>query len=251
VEQVRLVLRPVDLHAPSGVGVSPESENFPESEEAVRSMKRSLKSELMDDPTLPEETLALVYRDLLWTHRVLGNVRALLLELGRVNKPLRHILDIGCGRGELLLEIQRRIEVEVVGVELRLPAGLPWEVKIVQADAVVDSLPACDVALAVCVVHHLSDEAVVELIRNVGRSCSRLLILDLVRHPLPLILFRCFLAPFVHRINALDGISSIRRSYTPRELEALVCRALQGSGATYRQSVSWLNIRQIVDICYR
>ena len=214
-------------------------------------MNRSLDPEIIDDPDLPEETLALVYRDLIRTHRFLGNIRALLLELARNTQPLRQVLDIGCGRGELLLEIQRKMRVETVGVELRVPRTFSLAIRIVQADAVRDPLPACDVALAVCVVHHLTDDSVVELIRNVGRSCNRFVILDLVRHPLPLLLFRCFVAPFVHWINATDGVSSIRRSFTPRELESLVNRALQGSAGTFRQSVGWFYTRQIVDISYR
>jgi len=213
-------------------------------------MNRSLDPEIIDDPNLPEETLTLVYKDLIRTHRFLGNIRALLLELGRQTQPLRQVLDIGCGRGELLLEIQRKMSVETVGVELRVPRTFS-EIRVMQADAVRDPLPACDVALAVCVVHHLTDERVVELIRNVGRSCKRFVILDLVRHPLPLLLFRCFVAPFIHWINAADGVSSIRRSYTPTELESLVRRALRGSLGTYRHSVGWLYIRQIVDISYR
>lgn len=214
-------------------------------------MKRSLYPEIIDDPNLPEETLALVYKDLIRTHRFLGNIRALLLELGRHAQPLRQVLDIGCGRGELLLEIQRKMGVETVGVELRVPGTFRSSIRVIQADAVRDPLPACDVALAVCVVHHLTDDRVVELIRNVGRSCKRFVILDLLRHPLPLLLFRCFVAPFVYWINAVDGVSSIRRSYTPMELESLVRRALHGSPGTYRHSVAWLYIRQIVDISYR
>ena len=214
-------------------------------------MNRSLNPEIIDNPDLPEETLTLVYKDLIRTHRFLGNIRALLSELARHTQPLRQVLDIGCGRGELLLEIQRKLRVDIVGVELRVPRAFSLDIRIVQADAVRDPLPACDVALAVCVVHHLTDDSVVELIRNVGRSCNRFVILDLVRHPLPLLLFRCFVAPFVHWINATDGVSSIRRSFTPRELESLVNRALQGSAGTFRQSVGWFYTRQIVDISYR
>lgn len=213
-------------------------------------MKRSFDPEIIDDPNLPEETLTLVHRDLTRTHRFLGNIRALVLELGRNTSPLRRVLDIGCGRGELLLEIQREMGVEAVGVDLRVPGTFHSDVSILQADAVRDTLPFCDVALAVCVAHHLADEHLVELIRNVGRSCKRLVILELVRHPLPLLLFRCFVAPFVHWINAADGVSSIRRSYTPVELESLVRLALQGSAGTYRHSVGPLYIRQIVDISY-
>jgi len=213
-------------------------------------MNRSRDPEIIDNPDLPEETLTLVYRDLIRTHRFLGNIRALLSELERHTQPLRQVLDIGCGRGELLLEIQKKLRVETVGVELRVPRTFNLAIRIVQADAVRDPLPACDVALAVCVVHHLTDDSVVELIRNVGRSCNRLVILDLVRHPLPLLLFRCFVAPFVNRINAADGVSSIRRSFTPGELKSVASRALNGSG-TFRQSVGWLYARQIVDISYR
>ena len=175
----------------------------------------------------------LVYKDLTWTHRCIGNIRALVLELGRHKTPLRRVLDIGCGGGELLLEIHRKMGVETIGIELREPGISHAAVPIIQADAVRDTLPSCDVALAVCLAHHLSDECLVEIIRNVGRFCKRLLILDLVRHPLPLLLFRCFVAPFVYWINAADGVTSIQRSYTPAELGSLVRRALEGSQWTY------------------
>ena len=213
-------------------------------------MKRSFDPEIIDDPNLPEETLSLVYRDLTRTHRFLGNIRALVLALRRNAKPLRRVLDIGCGRGELLLEIRRKMGVEAIGVDVRVADAFRPGVPIIQADAVRDPLPPCDVALAVCVAHHLADEHLVEMIQNVGRFSKRFVILDLVRHPLPLLLFRCFVAPFVHWINAADGVSSIRRSYTPVELESLVRLALQGSAGTYRHSVGPLYIRQIVDISY-
>ena len=113
-------------------------------------MKRSPDPEIIDDPNLPEQTLALVHKDLIRTHRFLGNIRVLLLELGRQAQPLRQVLDIGCGRGELLLEIQRKMGVETVGVELRAPRTFLAGIRVIQADAVHDSLPACDVALAGC-----------------------------------------------------------------------------------------------------
>jgi hypothetical protein len=86
------------------------------------------------------------------------------------------------------------------------------------------------------------------MIRNVGRSCRRFILVDLVRHRVPLILFRVFLAPFVCRITAKDGELSVLKSYSPQELRQVVTKALTSSGATFRHSVAPFWIRQIVDI---
>jgi len=66
-----------------------------------------------------------------------------------------------------------------------------------KADAVRDPLPKADIAYCMHVAPHLSDAELTAMIRNVGRSCRRLIFIDLVRHKMPLILFRMFLAPFL------------------------------------------------------
>jgi hypothetical protein len=88
------------------------------------------------------------------------------------------------------------------------------------------------------------------MIRNVGRSCRRFIILDIVRSAVPLTLFRIFIAPFVSRITAADGQTSIRRAYTPDELHALVKDALAGTSANFRHTVAPFGVRQAVDISY-
>jgi hypothetical protein len=98
--------------------------------------------------------------------------------------------------------------------------------------------------------HHLSTDDLIRLIRNVGRYCRRFILLDLVRHPLPLALFRTFLAPLVCAIDAEDGQRSIRRSYTREELREIAATALSGKLGSFRFSVAPLWIRQIVDITY-
>jgi SAM-dependent methyltransferase len=211
-------------------------------------MRRSRESEIIDDPCLPECELEVAYRDLTRTHRWLGNTSVILAALERDPFPVGRVLDIGCGHGGLLLEIRKRLGAEIVGVDLRAPSAAP--VPIMRADAVREALPVCDVAIAVCLAHHLAEDDLVELIRNVGRSSRRFILLDLVRHRLPLVLFRLFVAPFVCSINAADGARSIRRSYTPRELSGLVRMALAGSSASFRHSVAPLYARQVVDIRY-
>ena len=61
------------------------------------------------------------------------------------------------------------------------------------------------------------------------RECQRFLILDLVRHPVPLALFRVFVAPFLDRVNALDGATSVRRAFTAGEMREIAA-TLEGVG---------------------
>ena len=199
--------------------------------------------ELLEDPSLPEEVVAKAYLDLARTQRLLGNSAAIFRRLG--HRPGR-VLDIGCGQGALLEQIQKRLAADVIGFDLR-PTPSP-AVRILTGNAAVDPLPQADVALAVCLIHHLSEPDVVNLIRNVSKSCRRLILLDLVRHWIPLTLFRVFVSPFLHRINAADGLTSIKRSYTPQELRALVDEAVNGSNPRIVHTVAPFRIRQIVEI---
>jgi SAM-dependent methyltransferase len=210
--------------------------------------------ELMDAIDIPDEALDLTYRQLDAVHGWLGNRRAVLRLLrdcpGRA--PGR-VLDIGCGHGALLREVRDRLGVDAVGFDLRpTPSGL--DVPILCGNAAVDPLPEADVAVCVATAHHLSAEELVAMIRNVARSCDRLILLDLVRHPVPYSLFRVFLAPLLYRINALDGLTSIRRSFTANEMRRVVDEAVTGASqrkvARLRHTVAPFWIRQVVDICW-
>jgi 2-polyprenyl-3-methyl-5-hydroxy-6-metoxy-1,4-benzoquinol methylase len=213
-------------------------------------MERRDQVELMDDPSLPEELLAAAHRDLARVHRWLGNTAALLALLRQGPEPVRSVLDIGCGRGALLEELRAELGVEVVGFDLR-PAPASAPVRILAGNAVVDPLPQADVALAVCLVHHLGEAEIVGLVRNVSRSCKRLIVLDLVRHRLPLTLFGIFAPLLLQRINVADGLTSIRRAYTPEELARIVGEALRGADAELVQCVAPGFTRQVLDIRWR
>jgi SAM-dependent methyltransferase len=212
-------------------------------------LERSYSREFIDGP-LPDEVMRKVHRDLTRTHRWLGNTAAIIGALRRDPLPVRRVLDIGCGDGALLTEIRRRLQADVIGVDLRPSSRERTVVPIVQADAVREPLPDSDVATAVCVAHHLSDPDCIEMIRNVGRHCRRFIILDLVRHRLPLALFRMTVGQLLHPVNLHDGCRSIRRAYTPREFRAIVGRALEGRRGSFRHTVAPLYMRQIADISY-
>jgi hypothetical protein len=82
----------------------------------------------------------------------------------------------------------------------------------------------------------------------VARSARRFLILDLIRHPLPLVLFTTFLCPLIGREAGADGRQSIRRSYTPDEFRALVDAAVDGMQAQVSVDVPVFRSRQVIDI---
>jgi len=89
----------------------------------------------------------------------------------------------------------------------------------------------------------------VALIRNVGRSCRRFILLDLVRHRLPLALFRLFVAPLASPIVAIDGRISIRsltRAPSWSVWSAKPWRLGLAEPAFHRA----LWIRQVADISY-
>jgi 2-polyprenyl-3-methyl-5-hydroxy-6-metoxy-1,4-benzoquinol methylase len=207
-------------------------------------MERSFELELLDTESFPQAVVARAYRDLTRLHRFLGHTPALIRAIRRDPLPVRRVLDIGCAHGGVLAEIRDRLGVEVIGADLRPPADAL--VPVVAADAVRDALPSADVAISVCLAHHLSEVEVGELIRNTGRSCRRLILVDLVRHRLPLTLFRIFVAPFFSPLAVSDGMLSVRRAFTPAELAAIAKRA----GVRYRHSVAPFYISQTLDITY-
>jgi SAM-dependent methyltransferase len=213
-------------------------------------MRRSFEAEILDGVGVLPEVQERAHRALSWTHSLLGNHAVVLRALRVEGRTLRSVLDIGCGHGELLEKVRRQTGAQVLGVDLRPPESPAGDFPILQLDAVREVLPQVDVAVSVCLVHHLLDEEFVEMIRNVRRACRRFIILDLVRHRVPLTLFSTFAPLCLPRLNVLDGRQSIRRAYTPEEFHSLIARAVADTGGSFRHRVSPLWIRQVADIRY-
>jgi SAM-dependent methyltransferase len=213
-------------------------------------MERKNEPEILDADGVPDELVKRAYRDIARVHYFLGDTAFVIRAIRRDPLPVRRILDVGCATGAVLEGMRRQLGVEALGVDLNPRRLISASIPILQADAVRDTLPCADVAFSMHLGHHLEDGDLVNLIRNVGRFCRRFILLDLVRHPLPLALFRLFVTPFVCPIVVEDGQRSIRRSYTPSELSDIATSALAGSGGAFRQSVAPLYARQVIDISY-
>jgi 2-polyprenyl-3-methyl-5-hydroxy-6-metoxy-1,4-benzoquinol methylase len=208
---------------------------------------RSLKPEIMDRPDQPPELARKFHRDLKVVHRLMGNWSTLVARLRNGHRP-ESVIDIGCGDGALLVYLRRTLSLRsVTGVDLKPPERAVGGVRVIAADATRDPLPAADAAVSVMVLHHLTDDQVIALVRNVGRSVKRFVCVDPVRHWLPMFLFTVLLCPLLSRVGAVDGRQSIRRAFKPEELRKLASTALEGRG-TVDVTVTPLWSKLVLDI---
>ena len=202
----------------------------------------------MDDTEMPDQIWERFHQELTAIHHILGDIRAIENAIDHDALPVRRVLDLGCGTGGMLGYLRKRLGIEVVGIDVRIPKIRTNGVEFIQGNAITTKLPKSDIAIALGFIHHLTDFEVIDLIHNVARSSRRLMILDPVRHAFPLLLFRLFVGPFLHPVTAADGCQSIRRAYTSRSLTNVIRQALEGGLGTFSIHVAPFWIRQTVDI---
>jgi SAM-dependent methyltransferase len=216
---------------------------------------RRLESELMDDPGLDPErheqalrALARVNRVSLGWSRVARAVERLRAEGG--GGAIR-VLDVACGGGDVLLALarwarRRGLAVELHGCDVsavaleharRLAHG-EVDVRFFHLDVLHDPLPdGYDLLCTSLFLHHLSDEAAVKLLRAMGRSTRRaLLVQDLRRTRAGYVLARLGLLALTRSdVARRDGPASVQAAFTLREAAAL-CGSAGLSGARVRSA---------------
>ena len=202
----------------------------------------TLGSELLDnpaaDPAMVRDSLYNIAR----ANRWFGGLAAVLYGLGRAlgqtpRGSRLSLVDVGTGLGDLPRAAvrwagRRGWTLVPAGVELNQAAarcardlGLPTLV------ACGGSLPmreqSVDVLLVSQVIHHLSRDATVDLLRECDRVARRAVVIaDLQRHRLALAGF--WVGSRVLGFDAAtrtDGMTSVRRGYTRAEFAALFRRA--------------------------
>jgi len=198
----------------------------------------------MDDPSLD----AGEHRSAL---RGLGRLNRLSGASGTVWRAIRRqlpgarelrLLDVACGGGDIVAGVARRaraagVDLSVVAVDVsaealaatdaRLAAiGAP--VRLVQADVLAGELPAsADVVTCSLFLHHLAAGEAVALLRSMGKTAERLLVVDdLVRgawgHALAAVVPRLTTrSPIVH----VDAVRSVRAAFTTAEMRELAAAA--------------------------
>jgi SAM-dependent methyltransferase len=157
-----------------------------------------------------------------------------------------HIVDVGCGYGDLLRRIhdwakRHKVPVLLTGIDLNpnavraaREATAPFVATFHEGNAY-DFKPAQPIDLVVnsLVMHHLEDAEIVGLLRWM-ESTARLgwFVNDLHRQPTPYRLFRTLVRfTTCHRFVKHDGAVSILRSFRHNDWTELLARANIASGS--------------------
>ena len=208
--------------------------------------RRSLNAEWMDHPSTDYETFRACLSDLAIVNRVTLAHRptlAFLADLVRRQLWPRdralQVVDLGSGYGDALRAIdcwaaRRGLPFEGIGVDLNpwsaraaaeaTPPGRP--LRWVTADAFDDHAPA-DIIVSSLFTHHLSDQAVMRLMRHMETRVTKgWFVNDLHRHPLPHAAFTLLSRLMCwHSFVQHDGPTSIARAFTPADWAGLVAHA--------------------------
>jgi ubiquinone/menaquinone biosynthesis C-methylase UbiE len=216
-------------------------------------------AELLDGEIVDDETRLRALRDVARANAVFGGARAALSELWTVlgpQSPAASLLDVGTGAGDIAALASRHarargVALDVIGIDLSpvlakfaAGAGTPT----VCGDAL--ALPFADksVDVVVCsqLLHHFTDDAAGDVIRELDRVArQRVIVSDLRRSWFAAAGFWLLSFPLrFHTVSRHDGVVSVCRAFTPGELRRLVAESVSERPRVrkrlgYRLTASW------------
>jgi SAM-dependent methyltransferase len=213
-------------------------------------MKRSAALEMMDVPGQPRELLAADLRNLRLLNRYLGCYRTVINGVARIVDERRmrrfSLLDAGAGSGDVSAAIvywarSRGIAARISGLEreaITMEQAVAHtraapEIAMIQGDAAAAPFHdgAFDFVLASQLLHHFSDEQIIELLRAWARLARRAIIVaDLVRHPVAYHGVRLLTRACTrNEMTRCDAPLSVQRACTIAEWRELMRRANVGA----------------------
>jgi len=202
--------------------------------------------EVLDDPAVPAAARERSLRDVVRSNTLFGGARALLRELRAVLPPAgtsATLLDVGTGLADLprraeRMAARRGVRLATIGYDVApslLRAARPSLTHAACGDALALSFAARSVDFVTCsqLLHHFEPDDARRLLRELHRvaRCA-VIVSDLRRSWIAVTGF--WLASFplgFHPITRHDGVTSVLRGFTARELAGLV---RDGTGVTPR-----------------
>ncbi|MFD5277801.1 class I SAM-dependent methyltransferase [Pseudarthrobacter sp. NPDC058362] len=194
--------------------------------------------ELMDRPDCDPARLENTYRQFGVVNRVVSGWRRLYV---REVRPLlaptgtATLLDVGSGGGDLAVTLRRwarsdAFDLRITGIDpdpraiafaVQRPPVSGVEFRQAHSSDLVAEGRRYDLVVSNHVLHHLSPAQLHQLLEDTETLATRLCLHnDLRRSPAAYALFSVAALPFRHSFIRADGLTSIRRSYTPAELTA-------------------------------
>jgi SAM-dependent methyltransferase len=202
----------------------------------------SVGVELLDDPAADPAAVAVSLRNIARANRWFGGSGAMTSGLGRALAGAPRgialsLLDLGTGAGDLpraavAWGARRGIRLVPVGLErsrvaaaLARDAGIPCMVGCAGAPPLQDK--SVDLVLMSQLLHHLAPASAIRLVRTADRLARRAVVVaDLRRARLGPVAFWCGARALrFDPVTLADGMTSLRRGYTRRELVALLAKA--------------------------
>lgn len=200
-------------------------------------MQRVNTEEVLDSDLCPPLEVQTSLRDLCRMNRWFGGVSTTrcLIERAASVTGQKHfsVLEVASGFGEVPREVGRQLTRKGITLDItdldRVTSHLQRGHRGLVADAM--ALPfrdgSFDLVSCSLFAHHLEPEQLAAFACESLRVSRRaLLINDLIRHPLHLallypgfLLMRC-------RVSRIDGVASVKRAYTPKEMQQILSSAV-------------------------
>jgi SAM-dependent methyltransferase len=211
-------------------------------------------TEWLDDPEVGDQVRLLAQRDLdranAWFGGNLAVVRTIGPLLARWPSDSATVLDVGTGAGGIARLVRaegrrRGVAVTTLGLDLRLAlarASLATGSVAIRGD--VSRLPFADRSadMVVCsqLLHHFRRLEALQVLRELTRVARvQVIVADLRRSRLAAMAFRfASRALGFHPVTRHDGVVSVRRGFSPVELDSLVWAAV-GCAPTVRRSLGF------------
>ena len=196
--------------------------------------------ELLDDPEAAPALVCESLRNIARANRWLGGASAVRFGLEQAlpaSGSEVSLLDVGTGLGDLprmamQWAARRGVQLRPIGLERhRAAARLARQSGLAAVVADGGALPfgdqSVDLVLLSQVAHHFAPHGIVRLLRECARVCRRAVIVaDLRRSAMASLGFRLAATLFRFDPDTLrDGVTSLRRGFTPASLRTLLAEA--------------------------
>lgn len=196
-------------------------------------MQRVDIPEILDSDTCPPGEVETSLRDLVRINSWFGGVATTAALVGRAAQRAGckrlSLLEVAAGSGEVTRMVARRVARSGITLDVtlldRARSHLFAGGRAVVSDGL--ALPfrenAFDLVSCNLFAHHLSPDNLRRFVTEALRvSREAVLINDLIRHPLHLAFVYAGFALMRSHVSRVDGVASVRRAYTPREIRDIL-----------------------------